>query len=319
MNSNKYFSIALIVSILIWLVLGYFVYIGMQLSGINITEAIVIWALFSMVGFGLSFLSSAIKTRRNAYKQSRWSEVLCLGLTLGVLVFGLFYAPSGMNYLISRTELIQARNWDLNSTQSMINQYRDKENARLDVMVQGLNNFYSLHMPVDGHPQLFHMAQGNFLTRATIDNYRDDMRENIEHCSVNGSPVLERYIQRLDSIKRIPISLLKAYGCHDLGPRLKATSDSLAIMLTSQSRRFDFYEINSSGGFFVITESASNSYSANEHMFGSYFSELFNPFPMALIYIVLCFFAVWDYILCYRGSVRPSRRVKLSTNNCTQL
>ncbi len=244
MKTDKFISIAFILTLLGWLLLGLALFVGLSLifkdtlSVITVTAAAMIcaaMAIFFAVRAKKSF------SRSKGWFITQWVSVAALLLILGLSVLPIDYA---VNYAINFGALKEAARQDVAAARSTYTSYQTQENERLSNTVNGLQNFVNSHTNYadQSFSDYIHTILGqstNTLNQTSINNFREEKSEQIRDIRIEmrtyGAAV-ENGLQKYESmsVSRNPKAISEVRRtlpdfARQMGLKLTSLSESLVL------------------------------------------------------------------------------------------
>lgn len=312
MENKKGLSIAVMLSVVGLLGLGFGTCMGMLLDGKSMAAAL-IFAATVVVGGALGlFLAVKAKTVDNEFTKWKKYEFVGLAICVAVIVFAAQPTIYTGNFIFGNSNLRQAGNDDISLVRAMITRFKAQESDRLSLTREGLENYIAFR-PSNvsrGLSQYIRFdvmhGQAGVLNRYILNDYTAEKSFLIEHGSLQED-VFGKYENELNRIS----SLLSGFDFakfSTMASTLTALSDSVGANLTALSRNFNFGNITVDHyGQYSITPSESYNYSDRALNFGNEYAAMFSPRASSLsLFLVFALLFILDYLLEFRSLRVPA-------------
>lgn len=311
-------SIANILSLIGCVVLSAGAAVGMLLTGSDMVSALVVFIAALAIGGGALFVAVKAKQTDNDFRRWRTFEFIAVGVGIVFVIAVAHYDFYAFNFLNMRGELGRAGNEDIATVEHMIGNYKNQENERLRITVDGLRNYVNFRpLSVSASLRSFIDSevlngQGLQLNNNILDNYEQFKSFHINHGDLQADRIggMMRELQRLsDEVNGIDPTKMR-----DLSTSLTTFCDSVGAQLTSLSRNFNFGSIDiDDTGVYNYQPGRSNSYEARAMAYGETYSSIFHIGATAvLLYAAFALLYFSNYLLALRSLRRPTAGVKIS-------
>lgn len=307
-HSKGGLSVAMIISIIGWLVCAALAGIGQYVKGYDLPVAIVVTVIMLAIGIVGYVLGIMAKRTENEFKKWRTYEYFGVFMMTAALACAAMPFCWGANYLVNITNLSSAADSDKARVADLVETYKAQETQRLDHTTAGLLNYVQSHSDnasVALQNYIIHVVmndQPGHINTAIVNNFKEFNGDYIVRGAIDadsiGTLVASANIV-FDVVNTMELNHFK-----DAQAGFDAASQNLSYFLNHMSADLDLPTVALNSGMFTVADSEPYTYETVKSSFGEIYSSIFeiNVYDI-LAFLVFAFFALTHYLCEYHTYV----------------
>lgn len=301
-------SVAMIISIIGWLVCAALAGIGLYVKGYDLPVAIVVTVIMLAIGIVGYVLGIMAKRTENEFKKWRTYEYFGVFMMAAALACAAMPFCWGANYLINVTNLSSAADSDKARVADLVETYKAQETQRLDHTAAGLLNFVQSHSNSasarlnDFVSHVVMLNEAGHINATIVNNFKEFNNGFIIRGAIDADPI-GCLVSSVDSVFNV-VNAMELNRFKDVQPGFDAASQNLSNFLNHMSADLDLPTVALNSGMFTAVDSDPNTYDTVKSSFGRIYSSIFeiNVYDI-LAFLVFAFFALTHYLCEYHTYV----------------